>query len=108
METHVEGTSATLTLFGTLDASSLPVLQRELGEVIAAQPRRVIVEATDLKSIEPVGVRALVFAKQKLDIDVDVYVVGAPNEVLEVFHQQQLDEEITIVPDLASVPAARP
>ena len=86
----------------------MPVLQRELAKVIAAQPRRVIVEATDLKSIDPVGVRALVFAKQKLDIDVDVYVVGAPAAVLDVFHQQQLDEEITIVPDLASVPEARP
>ncbi|MEI7743211.1 MAG: STAS domain-containing protein [Chloroflexota bacterium] len=108
VETTIEGTTATLTLYGSLGAGSLAVLQRELGEVIAAQPRRVILEATDLRSIEPVGVRALVFAKQKLDIDVDVYVVGAPSEVLEVFHQESFDDQVTNVESLAAVPPARP
>lgn len=104
VETDLEGTSATLTLYGTLTAEALKPLQRELAKVVAAQPRRLIIEASDLKRIEPVGVRALVFAKQKLDVDIDVYLVGALPEVLDVFHQEELDDELVVVPDLASVP----
>ena len=106
VETELEGTTATLTLYGALGADGLKVLQRELSKIIAAQPRRVILDATDLRSIVPVAVRALAFAKQKLDIDVDAYVVGAPAEVLEVFHQEELDDEVTVVPDLAALPPA--
>ncbi len=106
VETDLEGASATLTLFGALLPNSVPQLQRELAKVIAAQPRRVILDAADLRSIAPVAVRALVFAKQQLDVDVDVYIVGAPDEVLSVFHQEELDDEVTVVADFAAIPDA--
>jgi anti-anti-sigma factor len=99
---------ATLTLYGAITRDAVKTLQRELSKIVAAQPRRVIVDAADLKSIDDVGVRALVFAKQRLDIDVEVFIVGATAEVLDVFHQEELDEEVTIVPDLASIPEGTP
>ena len=106
VETDLDGATATLTLYGTLAANAVPLLQRELSKVIAAQPSRLIVDASDLKSIDPVAVRALVFAKQRLSIDIDVYVVGALDTVLDVFHQEELDDEVTVVADFASIPDA--
>ena len=102
--TDIVGDTATVTLYGVLGRTNLATLQAGIAKVIAAQPRKVILEASDLTSIDAIAVRALVFAKQKLDIDVDVYVVGAKDQVLDVFHQEELDDEINLVPDLASIP----
>lgn len=94
-EADCDGDSATLTLFGDLDRSALGELQHELAKVIAAQPKKVTVDVTDLKTITAEGMRALVFAKQKLDIDVDITVVGATGEVRQAIDDDELSEGVT-------------
>jgi len=90
-----EGDGATLTLSGDLDRAALPELQHELAKVIQAQPKSVVIDLTDLKSISAEGMRAFVFAKQKLDIDVDITVVGATGEVRQAIDDDELSEEVT-------------
>lgn len=96
-ETEVSGDSATVTLFGELDRAQLPELQHALATLIAAQPKQVTLDVSDLKAITPEGMRALVFAKQKLDLDVDVRVVGATGQVRQAFDDEELSDEVTFV-----------
>jgi anti-anti-sigma factor len=101
-EAECVGDSATLTLVGTLDRASLGQLQHELATITAAQPKKVLLDVTDLQTISGEGMRALVFAKQKLAIDVDMLVVGATGEVRQAFDDEELSDEVTFastVPD---------
>ncbi|MFN8621804.1 MAG: AGE family epimerase/isomerase [Chloroflexota bacterium] len=104
VEVALDGNVATLVIDGNLGRDGVKHLQREISKITSAQTKRVILEVTDLESIDPVAVRALVFGKQKLDIDVDVYVVGARQEVVEIFHQEEVLEEIILVDDYTQIP----
>jgi anti-anti-sigma factor len=101
--TEVDGDTAVLTMFGELDRASLGELQHELVKVIAAQPKTWTLDVTDLKTISGEGMRALVFAKQKLDIEVDVIVVGATGEVRQAIDDDELSDRVTFAD---AVPAA--
>jgi anti-anti-sigma factor len=94
-EAEIDGDKATLTLHGDLDRGVLPELQRELSKVIAAQPKTVRVDVTDLSSVSAEGMRALVFAKQKMDIECDMVIVGASGEVRQAFDDEELCDEVT-------------
>jgi len=95
--TEIDGDKATLTLFGDLDRAALGELQHELAKVIAAQPKTLIVDNTDLKTICGEAMRAFIFAKQKMDIEVDVIVVGATGEVRQAIDDDELSDEVTFL-----------
>jgi len=96
-ELEVDGDNATLTLHGALERGVLSELQAQLTRLIAAQPKTITVDMTDLDSITAEGMRAMVVAKQKLDIDVECVVVGATGEVRQAFDDEELGEEVTFV-----------
>jgi len=93
--TELDGDAATLCLFGDLDRASLGEFQHELVKVVAAQPKTWTVDLTDLKTISDEGMRAFVFAKQKLDIEVDVIVVGATGQVRQTIDDDELSDRVT-------------
>jgi anti-anti-sigma factor len=97
--TELDGDKATLTLFGDLDRAALGELQHEMLKIIAAQPQTLVLDVTDLKSITGEGMRALVFAKQKLGVDIDVTIVGASGEVRQAFDDEELSDEVTFAPE---------
>jgi mannose/cellobiose epimerase-like protein (N-acyl-D-glucosamine 2-epimerase family)/anti-anti-sigma regulatory factor len=96
-EAGCSGESAMLTLHGDLNRTVLPELQRELTKIIAAQPKRITVDVSDLSSITADAMRAIIFAKQKLDIECDVTVVGATGQVRQAFHVDELRGRVTFV-----------
>jgi mannose/cellobiose epimerase-like protein (N-acyl-D-glucosamine 2-epimerase family)/anti-anti-sigma regulatory factor len=96
-ETGVEGDTATLTLYGTLNLAAVPALQRELAKVTAAQPTRFLIDAADLTTLDPQAGRALVFAIQKLDIECEMVLSGACEAVLNVLRSEELDEAMSII-----------
>jgi mannose/cellobiose epimerase-like protein (N-acyl-D-glucosamine 2-epimerase family) len=93
--TELDGDKAVLTLFGDLDLAALGELQHELAKVVAAQPKTLVVDNTDLKSICGEAMRAFILAKQKMDIDLDVIVVGATGEVRQAIDDHELSDEVT-------------
>ncbi|MFN8522588.1 MAG: AGE family epimerase/isomerase [Chloroflexota bacterium] len=105
-ELEMDGSSATLSLMGELTAESLPALRAELARVTRAQPSRLVIDASDLDAIDAAAVRALVVAKQKLDIDADVALVGASLPVAQVFKDEEVFEELVAGADLGVVEAS--
>ena len=83
----VQNGVAKLTLTGELDAASAADFRAKIEVAAAQRPRALVLLVEQLDYMASAGLRALVFAKQKMGADVDIYVVGAQesiNETLEL------------------------
>ena len=95
---------ANLTLEGIFDQSAELVLRAQLNKVITAAPKRLIIHAGDLKSLSKPSGRALTFCREKLLLDVDIYLVGANDSVKKVLKDAGFLEEVQVVGDASEVP----
>jgi mannose/cellobiose epimerase-like protein (N-acyl-D-glucosamine 2-epimerase family)/ABC-type transporter Mla MlaB component len=86
----LDGRQATLRLSGSLDTRAVPTLREALGRLQEAQPARLRVELAEVSQIHPAGIRALVFACQKLPLDEDVTFNGATGDVATALDQADL------------------
>ena len=84
LNSHTEQGTAIVELIGELDAAAAPALRQRI-ESLAADSGidRLVLMLQDLTYIASAGLRTLVFAKQKLDHRVDLYLVGAQAPVVE-------------------------
>jgi anti-anti-sigma factor len=80
-----DGPVATVTLVNRIDGESAPALAEALTRLIGSEVNRIVFMASELTFISSMGLRAIVFIKQKLGKDSAVYLIGAPPHVVEVF-----------------------
>lgn len=78
-------------LRGHIDAAVAPALLEELKTLVGRDVKRLVLFAAELEYIASAGLRAILFIKQKLGADVDVYLCGASAEVLDVFRMTGID-----------------
>lgn len=78
-------------LSGKLDALRAPQLMEELKSLIGQPVGRIVFYAQDLEYISSAGLRAIIFAKQKLGADTEVYMIGAQDTVIDVIKMSGLD-----------------
>ena len=85
-------------LYGHIDASIAPSLMEELKPLIAQKDKvkKLVFYADELEYISSAGIRAVVFAKQKLGGKVQVYLIGASEIVQDVFKMTGIDKFLTI------------
>ncbi|MEX2535138.1 MAG: anti-sigma factor antagonist [Trueperaceae bacterium] len=102
------GDTAILTLIGELDAAAAPDLRREI-ELLASGDTvtRLVLVLEELSYMASAGLRALVFAKQKLGARVDLYLVGTQAPVVETieltgFHRSVVMLETLELPGQAT------
>jgi anti-anti-sigma factor len=81
--TEVTNGIARITLAGELDASSAPDFRAAIEKVIAEHPRRLVLLMQGLEYMASAGLRVLIFAKQKLGLGADIFIVGARPSVVE-------------------------
>jgi len=74
---------AKITVSGELDAASAGEFRDAIEQVASTQPKRVALLMDQLTFMASAGLRVLVFAKQRMGTDVDLYVVGAQAAVQE-------------------------
>ena len=74
---------AILTLGGELDAAAAGDFRTAVEQAAQEDPRRMVLMIAGLTFMASAGLRVLVFTKQKMGSDVDLYVVGAHDAVLE-------------------------
>ena len=78
VRTEFDGDVAEMTLTGKLDMSTFAVFQTEVESVLAKKPSRLVLNLQDLDSIANVGIRVLLFARQRMEISdrADIYAVA--------------------------------
>ncbi|MFZ4556818.1 MAG: anti-sigma factor antagonist [Pseudanabaena sp.] len=88
---------AKITLAGELDAATAPDLKAEVEKAVEQKVKRLVLFAQDLEYMASAGLRILLFSKQKLGADVDIYVVGAQEFILETLEKTGFDQTVILV-----------
>ena len=82
---------------GRLDATNAPAFQNELKKIIGQQVSKIIFFAKDLEYMSSAGLRVMIFTKQKIGPEAQVYFIGAQDAVLDVIKMSGLDNFMEIL-----------
>lgn len=102
-----EGEVAKLTLAGRLDANTAPQFQQEIERAAQQQPRIVALFMADLEYMASAGIRMLVFTKQKLGAQADVYVVGAQEQIIHTLEMTGVSNSVILVDEFEPAESAQ-
>jgi len=88
---------AKITLTGELDAATAPALKVEVEKAAEHKVKRLVLLAHDLEYMASAGLRVLLFSKQKMGVDVDIYVVGAQEFILDTLEKTGFAQSVILV-----------
>ncbi len=88
---------AKISLVGELDASSATLFKTEIEKAAVHNPQKLVLFMQDLEYMASAGLRVLIFAKQKMGSDVDIYVVAPQEMVLDTLTKTGFAESVFIV-----------
>ncbi|UZQ52881.1 STAS domain-containing protein [Trichothermofontia sichuanensis B231] len=91
------GDTATITLSGELDASSAPQFKAEVEQAASQGAKKLVLMMQDLEYMASAGLRVLIFAKQKMGADTDIYLVGTQELVKETIEKTGFDQSVYMV-----------
>lgn len=92
----VESGVARLTLNGRLDANTANLFKVEIEKIAGSRPTTVALFVNELEYMASAGIRMLVFTKQKLGAAVDVYVVGAQEQIIHTLEMTGVDKSVIL------------
>ncbi len=104
LETVSEATSKII-LSGELDASTAPTFKAEVEKAAGTPMKRLVLDLRNLEYMASAGLRVLIYAKQKIGADTDLYVVSPQEPVLHTLTVTGFDQSVFIVPSEADIPA---
>jgi anti-anti-sigma factor len=99
MSSEVTNGIAKITLAGELDASVAGEFRNAVEAVAADKPKRLVLLVDGLSYMASAGLRALVFARQKMGANVDIYVVGLQEPVRETLEMTGFQHSVIILPE---------
>ncbi|MFN8474504.1 MAG: STAS domain-containing protein [Anaerolineae bacterium] len=87
---------AKITLDGELDATAAPAFRDTIEQAAAGQPQRLVLLMQGLEYMASAGVRVLIFAKQKMGANVDIYAIAPTEQVLSTLQKTGVDRSIIV------------
>jgi anti-anti-sigma factor len=88
--------TAELTLAGELDASVANEFKLAVEKAAAEKAKRLVLIMKDLEFMSSAGLRVLVFAKQKMGTNVDIYVIAAQDAVRDTIEMTGFHHSVII------------
>jgi len=86
---------AKITLVGELDASSASLFRSEIEKVAPEHPRRLVLVMDELDYMASAGLRVLIFARQQMAHEVDIFIVGAQEGVRDTLEKTGFHNSVT-------------
>jgi anti-anti-sigma factor len=93
----INNDTATITLTGELDASVAPAFRDDVERAAAAHVHKLTINMTDLAYMSSAGLRALIFAKQKMGSGVEIVLVNMHESVKETVQMTGFHNSVTIL-----------
>jgi anti-anti-sigma factor len=90
------GTDVRIFLQGELDASSAAQFKDTVEQAAAKNPKRLILFMNELDFMASAGLRILIFAKQKMGQDVDIYIIGSKGPVLSTLEMSGFHRSVYV------------
>ena len=82
-----DGAAAKITLIGELDAAAAPQFKADVEAAADGSVQQLVLLCEQLDYIASAGLRVLIFARQKMGTGVDIYVIGAQEQVLDTLEK---------------------
>jgi anti-anti-sigma factor len=93
---EMRGPVALIVLSGELDAATAPQFRERVEEAAAHKARRLVLIMDGLAYMASAGLRVMIFAKQTLGPDTDLYIVGAHDSVVETIKMTGFDQGVIV------------
>lgn len=87
--------TAVISLEGDLDAASASTFQRSIDRAVGPGLKRLVLDMSNLGYLSSAGLRQLIYARQKMDDDVRVILVGANDRVTQTIKLVGFDQSVT-------------
>ncbi len=87
----------TVKLKGRLDATVAPQLHAKMSEFQGKSIKKVTFDAGELEYIASAGLRVIIFAKQKLGADTEIFMKDVSEDVQSVIEMTGCDNFVTII-----------
>ena len=94
---EITGNIAKITLSGELDASTAKIFQEKVEEAAKQDLTKLVLMMEDLEYMASAGLRVLVFSKQKMGSDVDIYVVSPQEMVMDTIRKTGFHHSVTML-----------
>src|SRR5690348_6785670 len=88
---------ARITLVGELDAGAAPAFRDQVEQAASAHVQRLVIFMADLTYMSSAGLRALIFAKQKMGAAAEIVLVGVRDSVQETLEMTGFHRSVEIV-----------
>lgn len=85
---------AKINLKGELDASAAPLFKEQVEKAAQANVKQLVLLMQDLEYMASAGLRVLIFAKQKMGPDVDLYLIGTQEMVMDTIIKTGFDQSV--------------
>lgn len=99
---------AKITLTGELDAAAAPAFRSNVEKAAADQAKALALVLNDLEYMASAGLRALVFARQKMGGQVVIYMIGIQEPVKETITMTGFQNSVTFLAEYDAAVIEKP
>ncbi len=88
---------AKITLSGELDAKTATQFKEKIEEAAKQNPQRLVLLMNDLEYMASAGLRVLIFAKQKMGKEIEMYMVGVQDFVMDTLKKTGFHHSVILL-----------